>query len=686
MVWVHLIFNLSPPSRAVLGRLTALSRLTVVLAVSTISGCDIGRLILTADPWDPPPAPAIAGEPLPRDPCTHVVEERQPLFGDLHLHTSLSMDANSLGTRTLPDDAYAFATGTPIALYGGAPGAESKTIQIDRPLDFAAVTDHAEWMAEVSLCTTSGSWSYDSTGCAIYRGEEESLLAKALGAKGFRARIGGLIQIGGRREDVCGEDLAACRKALGNVWQSVQASAEHWYDRSSDCSFTTFHAWEYSRSPQSTKIHRNVILRNEIVPELPISALETPIEMDLRRQLLEQCNESDSGCEAIAIPHNPNLSNGQLFRAEYAELPLARQREEAALRARLEPVVEMMQIKGESECRNGMYQVLGGNDELCEFEKIRDFGQPELSDCAEGQSKGAQAGKGCTSRKDYVRYALIDGLREKERLGINPHQFGFIGSTDSHTAAPGAVSEYEQPYKYGTTPEQTLTVGGRPRAVAFQNPGGLAGVWAEENTRDAIFDALKRRETFATSGPRITPRFFGGWHIPADICSTPNLAEAGYQHGIPMGGVLASKTKPDERPRFVVAANADPGTAGAPGHPLQRIQIIKGWVGSDGSFHQSVIDVAGNADNGATVDPLSCEAEGEGFANLCGVWEDSAFDPQQDAVYYARVVENPSCRWSTRMCLSLPDDQRPDGCDNPRIPKVIQERAWTAPIWFDSSR
>ena len=686
MVWVHLIFNLSPPSRAVLGRLTALSRLTVVLAVSTISGCDIGRLILTADPWDPPPAPAIAGEPLPRDPCTHVVEERQPLFGDLHLHTSLSMDANSLGTRTLPDDAYAFATGTPIALYGGAPGTESKTIQIDRPLDFAAVTDHAEWMAEVSLCTTSGSWSYDSTGCAIYRGEEESLLAKALGAKGFRARIGGLIQIGGRREDVCGEDLAACRKALGNVWQSVQASAEHWYDRSSDCSFTTFHAWEYSRSPQSTKIHRNVILRNEIVPELPISALETPIEMDLRRQLLEQCNESDSGCEAIAIPHNPNLSNGQLFRAEYAELPLARQREEAALRARLEPVVEMMQIKGESECRNGMYQVLGGNDELCEFEKIRDFGQPELSDCAEEQSKGAQAGKGCTSRNDYVRYALIDGLREKERLGINPYQFGFIGSTDSHTAAPGAVSEYEQPYKYGTTTEQKLTVRGRPRAVAFQNPGGLAGVWAKENTRDAIFDALKRRETFATSGPRITPRFFGGWHIPADICSTPNLAEAGYQHGIPMGGVLASKTKPDERPRFVVAANADPGTASAPGHPLQRIQIIKGWVGSDGSFHQSVIDVAGNADNGATVDPLNCEAEGQGFATLCGVWEDSAFDPQQDAVYYARVVENPSCRWSTRMCLSLPDDQRPDGCDNPRIPKVIQERAWTAPIWFDSSR
>jgi len=269
------------------------------------------------------------------------------------------------------------------------------------------------------------------------------LLAKALGAKGFRARIGGLIEIGSRTEDVCNENQVACRDELRNVWQSVQASAERWYDRSSNCSLISFNAREYSRSPQSTKIHRNIITRNKIVPEVPISALETPKELDLRHQLPEQCNESGSGCEAIAIPHNPNLSNGQLFRAEYAELPLARQREEATLRARLEPVVEMMQIKSESECRNGMYQIMGGNDGLCELEKIRDFGQPELSDCAEGQSKGAQAGKGCTSRNDYVRYALIDGLREKERPDINPYQFGFIGSTDSHTAALGAVSEYE---------------------------------------------------------------------------------------------------------------------------------------------------------------------------------------------------------------------------------------------------
>ena len=300
-----------------------------------------------------------------------------------------------------------------------------------------------------------------------------------------------------------------------------------WYDRSSHCEFTTFNAWEYSRSPQSTKIHRNIILRNEINPDLPIAALETPSEIDMRRQLLEQCNDSGSGCDAIAIPHNPNLSNGQLFRAEYAGLPLDAQQNEAAIRARLEPVEEMMQIKGESECRNGMFGVFGGEDELCNFEKIRDFGQPELSDCGESQGKGAQAGKGCTSRNDYVRYALIDGIRERARLGVNPYQFGFIGSTDAHTSAPGAVSEYQRPYKYGATLEQSLSVNGQPRAVLFQNPGGIAGVWAEENSRDAIFDALKRRETFATSGPRITPRFFAGWDFPESLCSSEQRTRDG---------------------------------------------------------------------------------------------------------------------------------------------------------------
>jgi len=652
----------------------------------SLGGCDISKLFLTAEPWQPPPAAAAKRAPAPREACSHYVDDRQPLFGDLHLHTAYSMDANALGTKTLPNDAYAFAKGDPITLYGGTPDAEPVTISIDRPLDFAAVTDHAEWMAEVALCTTPGSSSYDSTGCAIYRGEDDSLLAKLLGAEGFRARLGGFITFGGRRSDVCGESDNLCRQQLHTTWQSIQAAAEAWYDRSADCSFTTFHAWEYSRSPQSTKVHRNVILRNEIVPELPISSLETPLEMDFRRQLLEQCNDSGSGCDAIAIPHNPNLSNGQLFRAEYAGLPEAEQQHHAAIRARLEPVVEMMQIKGESECRAGMFQVVGTADELCGFEKIRDFGQPELSDCGETTGKGAQAGRGCTSRNDYVRYALIDGIRERERLGVNPYQFGFIGSTDSHTAAPGAVSEYQRPYKYGATPSQALTVAGKPRAVAFQNPGGLAGVWAEANNRDSIFAALKRRETFATSGPRIAPRFFGGWDLPEAICSETDLASKGYENGVPMGSLLPEAPRQTAKPRFVVSAAADMGTSDAPGHPLQRLQIIKGWVDAEGQFQQLVVDVAGDANNGAYVDTNSCRAHGQGFSTLCGVWEDSEFDMNQDAVYYARAIENPSCRWSTRMCLGFETENQPDACQNPRLPKTIQERAWTAPIWFESRR
>jgi hypothetical protein len=665
-------------------RPVAFSVLSSVMLI--LPGCGIGNLELSTEPWEPPPAAAAKRTPAPREACSHSVAERQPLFGDLHIHTSLSMDASSLGTRSLPDDAYAYATGNEIEVFSGDPEAGMRKTKIDRPLDFAAVTDHAEWLAEVSLCTTPGSASYDSTGCAIYRGEKQSFLAFVLGLKGFRARLGGLVGINGRQDDVCGDDDTICRRELVNVWQSIQASAERWYDRSSDCTFTTFHAWEYSHSPKSTKVHRNIILRNEIAPELPISSLETPVAMDLRRQLLEQCNDSGSGCDAVAIPHNPNLSNGQMFRVEYAELPLDSQREEAALRARLEPVVEMMQIKGESECRNSMYNVLGGEDELCNFEKIRDFGQPDIEDCREGSGSGAQAGKGCTSRTDYVRYALLEGLREEQRIGVNPYVFGFIGSTDTHMATPGSVSEFDRPHKYGYMAEQMLTIDERPRSVAFQNPGGLAGVWAEENTRDAIFDALKRRETFATSGPRIAPRFFGGWSIPSDICDNPDMAAEGYRVGVAMGSVLPAPPDKNSAPSFVVSAAADPGTADTPGRMLQRLQVIKGWLGDNGEFHQQVIDIAGDADNGADVDLATCEPSGAGFPHLCSVWQDPAFDPDRNAVYYARIVENPGCRWSTRMCLSFPEDARPDGCTSERLPKTIQERAWTAPIWYGAAK
>ena len=650
-----------------------------VVAVSMLSACGIEP---TSGPWNPPPAAAERQPVAPREPCSNRVEERQALFGDLHLHTGVSMDANSLGTVASPDDAYRYARGETIDVFTGDAERGTRPAQLDRPIDFAAVTDHAEWMAEVSLCTTPGSPTYDSTGCEIYRGEDESVLARILGLKGFRARIAGLLGLLGRRSDVCGEDDEVCRSELGDVWRANQAATERAYDRSAACSFTSFHGWEYSHSPYATKVHRNVIFRNEIVPELPISSLETPREIDLRHQLVALCNDTDSGCEAIAIPHNPNLSNGQMFVVEYADLPLEQQREEAALRARLEPIVEMMQIKGESECRNGMHGVVGAPDELCNFEKVRDLGGQEFEDCEEGAGWGAQKGEGCSSRTDFVRYALLEGLRERERIGENPYPFGFIGSTDTHMATPGSVSEYDVPYKFGATPDQLLDIGDQKRGPAFWNPGGLAGVWAEENSRDAIFDALKRRETFSTSGPRIVPRFFAGWDLSPEMCDDPEFATSGYTNGVPMGGVLREPPTGGGAPSFAVSALADPGVAGRPGGLLQRIQIIKGWVDDQGIFHQEVHEIAGNPESGAAVDPETCTPTGPGATSLCGVWQDPAFDPERDAVYYARIVENPSCRWSARLCLSLPEDELPDGCTGDRLPRLIQERAWTSPIWY----
>ncbi len=638
----------------------------------------------SADPWSPPAAAASARQIAPRTACASHLPQKQALFGDLHVHTRVSMDANAMGTRTTPEDAYRYAKGEEIEIYPGSSQADPRSARIDRPLDFAAVTDHAEWMAEVSLCTRPGSLTYDSPGCRIYRGEDQSWLARILGLKGFRARIAGLLDLMGRRSDVCGKEDSICREELGAVWRANQAAAETFYDRSDACTFTTFHAWEYSHSPYSTKVHRNIILRNEISPEFPISSLETPREIDLRHQLVDLCNDTNSGCEAIAIPHNPNLSNGQMFAVEYADLPLEEQRREAALRARLEPIVEMMQIKGESECRNGMYGVVGARDELCGFEKVRDLGGQEFEDCEEGAGRGAQAARGCTSRTDFARYALLQGLREQKRIGVNPYSFGFIGSTDNHMSTPGAVSEYEFPYKFGATTEMLLTVGEQKRGPSFWNPGGLAGVWAEENSRDSIFDALKRRESFATSGPRIKPRFFAGWNLDPEICARSEFAPAGYAAGVPMGSQLPAPPPGAAAPRFAVSALADPGTKGRAGGLLQRIQIIKGWVDDEGLFHQEVHEVAGDPLNGANVDLATCAPRGPGAASLCGIWEDPAFDPKRDALYYARVVENPSCRWSTRLCLSLPEVDRPDGCTSDRLPRSIQERAWTSPIWWSA--
>ena len=600
--------------------------------------------------------------------CRDHDPERNVYWGDLHVHTAISMDANVFGTRLRPADAYRFARGEEVSLGLHA----DRPVRIERPLDFAAITDHASNMGGVSLCQTPGSPSYDSPSCVDYR-EPLEIAGSALTdvVKRMREKV----SRGLDTPQVCGEDGALCVAGARTAWQETRQAAAEANDASPACEFTSFVAYEYTATPNMTKIHRNVIFRNQTVPDLPISFDAQPSAIGLWRDLEAQCTRAGTGCDVLAIPHNPNLSNGHMFGLEYEGVEDPKEQAEIArLRAAMEPIVEMSQMKGDSECRNGMWDVLGATDELCDFEKMR---PPSTPDCVDGTGEGALAGQGCVSRRDFVRYALVEGLKEEARLGVNPFKFGFIAATDGHDAVPGPVEEWRQ--------DLVLAIA-RPRRG--RNLGGLAAVWAEENSREALFEAMRRRETYGTSGPRMSVRFFGGFDLEEDLCGDPELVSRGYASGVPMGGELGSAprrwfSRKGDAPRFVVSALADPGTEAHPGGLLQRVQIIKGWADDEGRIHQKVVDVAGG-ENEADVDLASCTPRGTGARALCGEWTDPDFDPDRAAVYYARVVENPSCRQSGWACVEGPD--RPAWCDAPTTDKVIQERAWTSPIWVDGRR
>lgn len=636
--------------------------------------------------WQPPSAAARA-DPDEREPCLERSPHRRAFFGDLHVHTALSMDAWVRDTRTTPDEAYRFARGESMATgpldEQGQPTLERR---LARPLDFAAVTDHAEYLAEVARCTRPESEVYDHWRCRTFRGEGRFSIP---GLSRLANRMVGLSGLG-RPDALCDEGAPLCRAQLADVWQEIRDAAEAHYDRSAACRFTTFVAYEWSYSPRRSKVHRNVVFRSASVPELPFSWIDTPDEEKLWARLERECNTRGVGCEALAIPHNPNLSNGRSFTLPGAELPAEERRRHAELRARMEPLVEMMQIKGESECRNGFAQVAGDVDEWCDFEKIRTAAEPDDCD-ADETGGGAMRGNGCVSHRDYARYAVIDGLRLERELGVNPLRMGFIGSTDGHRGAPGDVSERAPIAAAGAglwTPEARLgperIFAGAP--ASRRNPGGLVGLWAEENTRDALFDAMQRREAFATSGPRIRPRLHAGWGIAEDACTRPDLEAHADAGGVPMGAVLEAPEGNAASPRFLVSAAADPGTFDEPGGLLERIQIVKGWVGDDGRLHQRVVDVAGPVDTSARVDEESCEPQGSGAQLLCGTWIDPEYEPGEAAVYYARVLENPSCRWHWRDCLALPEDERPAACEDETLRRTIQERAWTSPVWIAPAR
>lgn len=625
--------------------------------------------------WEPPPGVAPARAAADREPCADHDPLRNAYFGDLHVHTAYSYDSSGRGVRTTPDGAYRFARGEPVGLPPyGEDGKATRTVQIGRPLDFAAVTDHAEYIGEVSSCITPGSQGYGDDHCRVFRRETGfGLLPRG---------IGGMIAIyaGARSGELCGKGASGCREALVSAWRETGEAAERWYDRSSACRFTTFHGYEYTYRPGANRVHRNVIFRNEVVPEIPISSIDEPEPEGLWQRLHELCLDTEGDCDVLAIPHNPNHSSGRMFRLGDPDEPVGDARRRAWLRAGMEPLVEMMQIKGESECRNGLWGVAGGPDELCDLEKFEPL--DDAADCEGDVGFGKSFGLGCVSRTDYARHTVAAGLYEEQRLGVNPFRVGFIGSTDTHNGTPGDVEEWDFEGSRGlvdATPAQRL------KGPIRRNPGGLVGLWAEENARDSLFEAMRRREAFATSGPRMTIRLFGsreGFGGPA-WCDRPDAVEVGYARGVPMGGILpaAAAEEVASGPLFAVWAARDPGTTEHPGGLLARAQIIKVWADAEGTFHQKVYDVAGS-ETVADVDPATCAPRGPGADTLCGVWRDPSFDPAVPSAYYARVLENPSCRWTRWHCLALATGDRPAACDDPTEPKLTRERAWSSPIWY----
>jgi hypothetical protein len=615
-----------------------------------------------------------------RAPCAGFDLLRNPYFGDLHIHTRFSADAYIFGTRVAPRDAYSFARGGTIP-FSDDDEQQTRSAHIDRPLDFAAVTDHSEFFGEVRLCETPDSSVYTSQQCQILRQAEPP-------DQQFPATVQWLYPAGipnPAHHLMCNDPGVDCTAAMVSVWQDIQSAAEEAYDRTASCSFTSFLGYEYTASPLGRHLHRNVIFRNEHVPPTVSSFIETAAggtPQGFWSAIEATCLHAGTGCDAVVIPHNSNLSGGDQFRdpADAAE---------ALRRQTIEPLVEIHQIKGNSECRFDRLARAGAGtaDELCTFEQL---------DVAQEGPAGVPLPIDQYPLRNMVRNALKDGLALEDQLGVNPFRFGFVGSTDNHDGAAGSVAESGWAGGQGNNDSSPVR---QIRDNLRTNPGGLAVAWAEENSRDALFSALARRETYATSGTRPVVRFFGG-RLARVACGSPALVHDAYASGVPMGGELGA-VRGQRSPLFAVWAAKDPGTDDAPGTDLQRVQIVKGWVDALGTTHERVFDVAGDAANGADVDPATCAPRGAGAHELCAVWQDPTFSSRERAFYYARVLENPTCRWSTRVCRAAGVDPfAPDcaaqataagaafaGCcqgpgNDAFLDPLVQERAWTSPIWY----
>ena len=570
-------------------------------------------------------------------------------FGDLHIHTSWSFDAFVFNVKIGPDDAYRFGKGEAIDHIGG------NKIKINRPLDFMAVTEHAEYMGLYLQLTDEEAGLMDSE------------LAKDLRSPDRQKSTDGFNKLGasmGAGKKINELENIPFRK---NIWKRVVSIAD---EHNQPGTFTTFPAYEwtvtqrYAETPGIARnLHRNVIFRSSQVPEIPFSNFDSKNPEDLWNWMEQQ---RAKGIEVMAIPHNANKSDGLMYPSTYWNgQPI--DADYAKLRMRNEPISEVTQIKGTSMT----HPVLSPNDDFADFEVTNlTFGTAPIQSNPQGS---------------YVRQALKDGLAYQKNIGANPYKFGFIGSTDSHNgSSPAEENNYSG--KIGV-----VDFSDKQRRGGQENParwdrwsaGSLAGVWAAENTRASIFDAMQRKETFATSGPRIKVRLFGAWEFPDEILKEKDWVKSAANVGVPMGSDLPPAAQASTTPSFLVWALKD-----AESGNLDRIQIIKGWVDQNGKTHEKVFDVTWSDDRqlneagkvppvGNTVDIANASYENSiGAVSLKAIWSDPEFDPTQDAFYYARVLEIPTPRWSTY-------DAKAMGLDVPKdVPAFIQERAWSSPIWY----
>ena len=565
---------------------------------------------------------------------------KQALFGDLHVHTAWSFDAFIFAVRSGPDEAYRFAKGEPL------PHPSGQTYQLSRPLDFIAVTDHAEYMG---VLPNMADPQHPYAQLELARKVLSRDVAEATAA--FQ-EIGASIVAGQAKPEISDPAIQA------DTWKKAVEAANRHNDPGR---FTALIGYEWTSVPGGANLHRNVIFAGDSAP-LPYSVLQSDRPEDLW-QWMERSREQ--GYRLLAIPHNSNISNGRMFeRVDSDGNDLTA--DYAATRGRNEPIVEVTQVKGTSET----HPSLSPNDELAGFELVEQF---------VGQSAPITVFKG-----GYVRDALRTGLELQDSQGFNPYRFGLIGSTDTHTAI-SPIEEDNYSGKVGVmdgTPQARLLNPATTMDLRRFSASGLAAVWATENTREGIFDALERKETWATTGPRIQLRFFGGWGLGRVSLDDPDWVEAAYRAGVSMGGDLGARPSATA-PTFIVWALKD-----SEGANLDRVQIVKGWSEA-GVSQEKVYEVAlsdGRKPDpvsgavppvGNSIDPATLEVRNTiGAAQLSTAWTDPDFDPAQNAFYYARVIEIPSPRWSAY-------DARALGIEHPAdLPSVIQERAFSSPIWY----